>query len=331
MRQGWRREHQPLALDAAAVAELIAEAVPGATICGFDPVVGGISNTNLRVDLAGGRGRVLLRLYQGDPARAAREAALARSLRARGVPLPRLLHAAGPDPRIGHHPSLPWAVFDWIEGTSLDQAARDCDGDVLAALGAAVGGAAAAIHAVTFPRHGFLDAALDVAAPVDFDARALCGFLRTRLLDGSGGTRLGRRLTRRLLEVAKREAGRLADWPHPPCLVHGDFNPTNILVAARPEGWDVAAVLDWEWAISGPPALDFGNLLRPALGMRPDFVAGLARGYRAAGGALPPDWRAIARFADLFAWADILGRPAIDPAVLADARRVVRTTLRLGA
>ena len=63
--------------------------------------------------------------------------------------------------------------------------------------------------------------------------------------------------------------------------------------------WVVAAVLDWEFAFSGSPAIDFGNLLRPPLGERRSFVAALAAAYEAAGGRLPPDWQAIARIADL--------------------------------
>jgi Ser/Thr protein kinase RdoA (MazF antagonist) len=41
-------------------------------------------------------------------------------------------------------------------------------------------------------------------------------------------------------------------------LVHGDFNPTNILI----EDGKVSAVLDWEYAMSGSPYMDIGNLLR---------------------------------------------------------------------
>jgi len=42
------------------------------------------------------------------------------------------------------------------------------------------------------------------------------------------------------------------------CLVHGDFNPRNILIKNN----TVQAVLDWEYCHSGSPYMDVGNLLR---------------------------------------------------------------------
>ena len=49
--------------------------------------------------------------------------------------------------------------------------------------------------------------------------------------------------------------------------------------------------------------------------------------YLEAGGWLPPDWQAIARLADLYAWADFLSRPAAGPALIEDARRIIRETI----
>jgi len=88
-----------------------------------------------------------------------------------------------------------------------------------------------------------------------------------------------------------------------------------------------SAVLDWEFAFSGSPAVDFGNLLRPPLGQGREFTAALAAAYLEAGGWLPPDWQAIARLADLYAWVDFLSRPAASPALVEDARRMIRETI----
>jgi len=98
---------------------------------------------------------------------------------------------------------------------------------------------------------------------------------------------------------------------------------SNILV----NGVHVAAVVDWEYAFSGAPFMDFGNLLRPPLGELPGFEEGVARGYRAAGGVLPDDWRKRSLHIDLGAWAGFLGRPHITEALANDARRTIARTI----
>ena len=80
--------------------------------------------------------------------------------------------------------------------------------------------------------------------------------------------------------------------PEPPVLVHGDFNPTNLLA----ENGEITAVLDWEFAMSGPPLLDLANLCRnlpPSL--QPEIAAGLAD----EGVELPREWPRRCRLLDL--------------------------------
>lgn len=81
----------------------------------------------------------------------------------------------------------------------------------------------------------------------------------------------------------------------------------------------VAAVLDWEFAFSGSPFVDLGNVLRPPRGDDEAFVAAVAEGY----GPLPPEWRRMSRLVDLMAWADFLSRPNPGPALVADARMMI--------
>ena len=54
------------------------------------------------------------------------------------------------------------------------------------------------------------------------------------------------------------ESGRLEELESDRRLVHGDFNPTNILI----DDGAVSGVLDWEYCHSGTPYMDIGNLLR---------------------------------------------------------------------
>ncbi|UQS26688.1 phosphotransferase [Amycolatopsis thermalba] len=88
-------------------------------------------------------------------------------------------------------------------------------------------------------------------------------------------------------------------------LVHSDFNPKNLIAARTGDGWRVT-VLDWEFAHSGSPLTDLGNVLR--FGDSP-FTEGVLAGY----GPRPQGWREAARALDLFALADFLTRPPREP------------------
>jgi aminoglycoside phosphotransferase (APT) family kinase protein len=316
-RSAWRRRAPALALSPAAVLAMLRRALPNAEVLAVAPQSGGLSNTNLRVVLAAGRA-VNLRLYQGTAETAGKEHALAALLAGAGVAHARFLYLDPADP--------PWAVQECIEGERLDTLLPRLDPAGRLRCGEAVGRVLAAIHAIPFPHAGFLDAAARVGPPIDLGATGLLDFLRERVVHGRAGPRLGAARTALLMDFAARQAPRLEDWMPPAGLVHGDFNPTNLLL--RPSGgtWAVAAVLDWEYALAGYPPLDFGNLLR--LPREPEFIDGLAAGYRDGGGHLPAEWRHIATIADLFAWADTLSRDAEeDPALRHDAIRNIDALL----
>jgi len=323
MRRHWPRGTPAVALGRAGAAALLHPVIGDADILSVRPARGGLSNSNFDVVLGGAPKRLLLRLYQNGLTPARKEAALARRLAAQ-VPMAQFLHFADR----GEVIDAPYAVLEWIDGAPLDIVASGSGDTALAPIGEAVGEVLAHIHAIHFPHHGFLAGDLNLGEPIDLGPEGLRAYLQAQLIEGHGGERLGPELAREAVAFAEREADLLDHWRAAPCLVHGDFNPSNILLQSSGTAWQVAAVLDWEYALSGIPAMDFANLMRPPLGNSEAFADGLARGYRRAGGTLPENWRSIARLADLFAWADILGRPDTDASVVRDARDAIRAAIR---
>jgi len=324
MKEHWQRSTPVLAIDAAGVALLLEPLYGQLEIEAIEPVPGGLTNTNIRVRLLGRPNDLLLHFYQRGPQIGTMETALIGRIAA-SVPVPKLLHFARSNPLTGHA----YAIFDWVEGVPLDAVVLAGGGEDYHSLGTSIGRTLAAIHAFTFDKFGFLDARLQVKHPIDIDGAGLLAYLRQCLVEGPGGARLGFDLTAQLMDYVAREGDCLSDWLKVPRLTHGDFNGTNILVRSTPGSvdFDVTAILDWEYAFSGSPAFDFGNLLRPPVGAMHMFVDGLARGYCEAGGILPPDWQRIARLADLFSWADVLHRPQTDAAIIEDARAAVHTII----
>ena len=283
-----------------------------------EPMEGGRANTLYRLRREDGR-EFVLRLYTRDSASCLKEAALARKL-ARSVPMPALevVHA-GPLPRIG----VPGAVFALVEGDRLDRVLAG--GNASTTLARAIGRVMAAIAAVEFPRRGDLVADEDSLAvrPWIFGGKS---FNWSCMEDTPAGARLGPELSRRLLEFEARCEKRwpeTADARH----VHGDFNPTNILV----RGEEVAAVLDWEFAHAGDPLMDFGNILRrrDTTPLPEWFPEALAEGFLGGGGALPADWRARAEYLDLSSACEFLSSVEDRPQLHAAAQRQVRDTLAL--
>jgi aminoglycoside phosphotransferase (APT) family kinase protein len=92
-------------------------------------------------------------------------------------------------------------------------------------------------------------------------------------------------------------------------LVHSDYNGKNLLAVGGDGRWSISAVLDWEFAFSGSPLTDVGNMLRFRACRPPGFAGGFVAGYRDAGGQLPERWREISEALDLYALADFLTRP----------------------
>ena len=140
--------------------------------------------------------------------------------------------------------------------------------------------------------------------------------------------RLGPALGRAYRTMVEQESHLLDALRHEtPCLVHSDFDPSNILVRRMGGHWCVSGVLDWEYAHSGSPLADLGHILRPPAGEVPGFQQGLVQGYTARGGKLPSAWRAISRLLDLAAFVEFLSRPGAGPEVIRSARQAVQKTI----
>jgi fructokinase len=184
-------------------------------------------------------------------------------------------------------------------------------------LGRAAGIALAAVGSVSFGSDGFFTGP-DLIPSAGGIPDGLPEFVEDCLRTGAardeqaGGGQAGDGLTQAeqdgLRELAAR-AGPLAASAPGRQLVHSDYNPKNLLAARQDGRWTVTAVLDWEFAFSGSPLTDIGNMLRPRPAAQAGLAAGFIAGYREAGGRLPADWREISEALDLYALADFLTRP----------------------
>ncbi|HEX3788321.1 MAG TPA: phosphotransferase [Pseudonocardiaceae bacterium] len=269
-------------------------------------LTGGFTNENLLVRTDGGEQFVLRRFRRGNSC--AVEAALARRLRS-VVAVPAVV-AAEPDASVAGQPLL---LSEFVPGELLSVVLARGAGD--RQLGEVVGAALTAIGGVRFDRPG-----LFTGPDLRPDSADMSTGLTTFVADClARSVVLSERERVGLLGLAERAEPGLAAVGGASSLVHSDFNAKNILVRRDGASWRVAAVLDWEFAFSGHPLGDVGNMLRFRADLPDAFVDGFVAGL----GELPPDWARLAADLDLFALADLLTRPADHP-LMAKVLAVVR-------
>jgi fructokinase len=278
---------------------LARDALPGRRVVREEPLIGGYRNDNTLLVTDDGD-RYVLRRYL-DGAACAVEVALAWRLD--GVVPVAPVVAADPDGTAAGQPVL---LSRFMPGepvnTLLPGLAADDAGD----LGDAIGAVLAAIGTISFPGPGFLGPDLTPTPP---EGMELPTFLTATLARRHPGHGLTDEDCERLVALGRRYSALLVPVAGARQLVHSDFNPKNLLAVRRPSGWDVTAVLDWEFAFSGSPLFDVGNMTRFAEDYPPSYVGGFVRGFRRAGGHLPPNWRETSRTLDLYALADLLAGP----------------------
>ncbi len=322
LRQTWQRAVPALSADQDRLRDVLAQVVPAATLRDVAPLSGGLANTNLRLSLNGEPRDLVLRLYQRDPQQMMKEAAIAARLIGR-VPVAAFLHVE-PDPQ---QLGAPFALLEWVDGVTLDSVLPELDAEQLDAVGETLGRLLATMHGEHFSEAGFLDGTLHVCEPIETGGAGLIDFCTHYIADSHVRTRLGKTRLRRLQEFVEQHAHRLDAWRGKPCLTHGDFGGSNILVSLHDKQVGVAAVLDWEFAFAGSPFFDLGNLTRAPLGDSAEFSLALERGYRDVDSDLPGTWQDLARLVDLTAWIDFAARPAIPDSVLETAHVVIDTTI----
>lgn len=322
MRDGWNRATAILELTREELNKLIEPAFPGQEVIEHEHTKGGLANTNIRLRLSQRERCVLLRLFVRDPQQAEKEYRLSALIDGI-VPCATAIYFSR-DNAITNHPYL---ILDWIDGERLETVAFNLKSEEVCEVGKSVGAALASVHSIHFPQAGFLDNHLKIPQALNMGGDGLIAFANQCLREDLGGARLGRELTETVMSFVEQEAHLLDSWNGRPCLSHSDFGGSNILVNLVDSSWKVTAVVDWEFAFSGTPFFDFGNLLRKPLGVLPGFAESVYQGYTGAGGTLPGEWRRMSLLADLTAWFEFLTRPAAGERLIDDAKSMIVETM----
>ena len=331
MEEGWERPPR-LALQREQLNQLIAPAFPGKHVASAEVLATGLANTNLCFQLQGEQDKYVLRLYTRDPAAAARELELMRYLAASpkaAVPVAPLIYSA-PEPTPGHPP---YSIWGFVEGEllqalwqPLSQPSRVRE---LVDIAETCGRVLALLSGHRFATCGEFGPGLSIVHEYGPPSRFVPGMAHRALFEGRAGARLGDKLTHELWRVVERASPALRAIDNAYTLVHADYKRSNLLVQRRAGAWQVAAVLDWEFACAGPPLIDVGLFLRAGTALPSGFREAFAAGYREGGGHLPSDWWPLSRLVDVVSQLTFLDDPHHRPRVFAETTRVLEETIRM--
>lgn len=325
MKENWERTELPADLSIEEIEELVRPAADGRRVLSAARLGEGFSNTNYKLQLEGGHGPYVLRLYRRDSSVAEKELEIARRLHGK-VPVPNMIHMDASCTRY----KSPWALMEWKEGILLRDVLKSGDSQQrVQAAAEALGKVLADIHAHTFPTAGFLGKSLEVAEPFAMEAEAFLIFMKDSLFANRSGYWLGEELAPSLWTFCQKHAHKLSDPEDIPVLVHSDFNGLNILIA---QDGGVSAVLDWEFAFAGSRLTDIANLLRYEQKASP-FERQFIRSYEQhTGKALPGEWQLRSKLEDLIALCDMLNHSTeATPNRVLDLKRLIRRTLEYSA
>jgi len=318
----WLRGDPRRTLAPETLARILEAALPGSCATEIEAFPEGRRNANFKLRISTSAVPLVLRLYEHNPSICQKEVDLLGLVREQ-APVPEVVYAAP----AGLDEVPPFVLYEYIEGITFRELKRLGGADALAEAAFSAGQALAAIGAREFEKAGWLGPGPAVGAPLLEGADPMPRFLDLCLANPRSQERLEESLRARIHDFAWRHAAEYAVLEREHRLVHCDYNRRNVLVRLINGKWGVAAILDWEFAVSATPLIDMGNFLRYESAACPKVEPHFSAGYVDAGGKLPEDWRAVSRLVDLTAICEgLTGRFIPDDAV-AELVEIARATV----
>lgn len=293
----WEKTDHHFQIDGQTIQEVVRLAFPNKTLLSSEMISGGCANLNVKLILNDNQNPRILRIYLRDKDAAYREQKLAQLLKP-AVPAPEVTF-------IGDYEEYHYTIIQYLPGISLRDFllnhSHESMHDVMFEAGQILG----AIQSHHFPRAGFFDEDLKVSRSISRQSYLTFAgecLTHTTILNTLGPEALSK--IRAILE--KFEA--LFPDEHQTHLVHGDYDPANILVDKIEGRWKITGILDWEFAFSGSWLQDVANMLRYAHQMPPLFKDSFLEGLTSTGLSLPNQWPITVDLLNLLALLDLLVR-----------------------
>ena len=312
MKTNWERHNAIIHLPDEAITSIVKSYYLHAIIASTSLLSGGLSHTNLKVDMANER-PVVIRIAR-DSESLLRENEVHRILPT-SVRRPHFLHTTKWN---GYSIGL----LEWKEGKLLRDQLTNSSAREIREMGKSIGEQLACIREKRFTTYGFLDSNLHVMEEFRLTPQSFITTIES-FFNHHASKWLPKDMPEKIIEFAKRNAPLLEEDQSGAGLVHGDFNGLNILMT----GSEVSAILDWEFALSGSIYFDIGNLIRYEFKHIDSFEQGLYEGIKNKGISLSGQWKKLAKLADLVALCSLLDRVVCGENRVKDITRLINQTI----
>ncbi|TGB03724.1 phosphotransferase family protein [Halobacillus salinus] len=301
MKAGWERSNAWITPNLETVQQVLNPFLKNEELLSQQVLSGGLNNTNIKITTA--RERYVLRIYNAQDETMEKERGILKFLKGK-VPVPRVLYYGTSESVLEHA----FLLLSWVEGEQLSEVIYKDQSSQIEEAAETVGRTLANIHAFKFPGAGLLNGKLQVKQAFETEESSFLAFIEELLFSGYAEKHIGAALCHRVWDFAKTQGHLLNHLENQNTLVHSDFNPLNVLVGEKDGKTAISGVLDWEYAMSGSPLMDIGNMLRYEEVTDPKLMRPFIVGYRKQGGQLPPEWLKKAKLLDLIALCDLLNR-----------------------
>jgi Ser/Thr protein kinase RdoA (MazF antagonist) len=312
-KSNWEKASTHYSLQAGTIEKMVKLAYPNKTLLAYEQLSGGCANINTKIYVKNEQNPLILRIYLRDQDACYREKKLGHLLREE-IPIPQTYY-------IGEIDSYCFAITEYMQGISLRELLLGPIEHNVGSIMRKVGNMLAKITSHEFIKSGFFNKDLDVfESENDFVLR----FLKDCLNDLHVSSILSAQIISKISLCLDKYVYVFQDL-NDHNLVHGDFDPSNILVDQIEGSWEVTGVLDWEFSFAGSVLWDVANMLRYAHHMQPTFQDAFLDGLINGGIHLPKDWHIKVQLLNLLSLLDILRRSNLknSPSQCADIHELV--------
>lgn len=293
----WEKTSVPKELSAFLIEQMIFQAFPNQPIQSYEVIAGGCANLNIKFYLKTTDEPYILRVYMRDSQSAELEQHLAIRLQSL-IPIPQPYY-------VGQLDRYRFGIMHYMPGITLRDYLRGKDAAGMEDLMYEAGAMLAKLATVQFERSGFLNPDLTIKGSQS--QADLLSFMQDCLQYKTVVLQLGDELCRQLNQLFEQNFDLFPDV-NEHHLVHGDYDPANILVTQAQGKWEISGILDWEFAFSGSVLWDVANMLRYAHQMHPHYESSFLNGLHKGGVHLPKDWKRRIALLNISSLLDCLGR-----------------------